>query len=239
MSRRALALLVPLAALLAGCRLDVVAAVALDADGGGRASLTLEVDEALREELDGLGVDPSAPLTAAARAEGWQLDREEADDGGLQVRLEHEGDDPLGALAALGEGLDERDPALLIDLERRDGADGQVTVSGTARLRPPAAAGALDAEGRPVGPGPEELAEAMREHVSATLQVRPPGRVADAGGAEVVDGAAVHRLPVDEQVEVEVTSVPSARDAWLIAGAVTLLAIGAVALALLTRRRRR
>lgn len=175
---RPVVLLALLAAVLGGCRLGVHAEVEVDRDGGGTAAVVFALDRALLDELDELGVDPTAELTAAAaRAPRWQLTRRSAD-GDLTVTLARDATEPdslADAFAELTGGLAEADPALLADLDLTVDDDGASSLAGTAQLRPPAGPGlVLD--------DPDELAafeEQVAETVDASLTVTLPGPIED------------------------------------------------------------
>lgn len=184
---------------LAGCRLDVVAELDVQPDGGGEVSLTFVLDAALLAELDALEVDPTAELTAAAAAvPGWELDRRVADDGGLEVALTRHASttaELVGELRALTEALDESDPALVVHLDLELGADGMVRLDGEGGLRPPVTAGA-SIDGVPIGPAGEELTALVRRSVHPRLVVTLPGRIA-AHDADRVEGSTLTwQLPV-------------------------------------------
>jgi len=120
--RSARALLLAVTVLvLSGCRLDVVAPITLHADGTSTAGLTVRFDPRLLAELDALGVDPTAELSAAVAAqEPWSLERTREDDGALTVAIRREvaDDAELAATyAELASGLAAADPALELALD--------------------------------------------------------------------------------------------------------------------------
>jgi hypothetical protein len=230
---------------LSACRIDVAAELDLRDDGSGSAALELFLDRELLGLLDELAVDAVDEVTAATEeTEGWDLEVLAEGADGLRLRLEHAGPDPAGALEELTAGLVETDPALLVDVEvepvqHEDAAD-ELHVAGSALLRPPVAAGVLDAEGAPVGPDAEELAALVRDHVSAELAVTLPGEVRHTDATRVDEDVLVWELPPGERVEVaataELDALPLSQEV-LIAVAAGLVAV-AVGVAIWLWRRR-
>jgi hypothetical protein len=226
--RRPVALLALLAVLLAGCRLGVRAEVDVERDGSGTAGVVLHLDAALLDELDELGVDPTAELSAAAaNVPSWELTRRAADDGSLTVSLVREVSTSGGlgtALTELSEGLADTDPALLVDLEVDVDDTGAATVSGTALLRPPAGPGLLLDD-------PEEqaaFADEVAGAVDASLVVTLPGPIEDHDADEVEGSTLTWQLPVGEQRTVSAASGPPpwwAGTGWLVPAAALLLAV--------------
>jgi hypothetical protein len=240
---RRLVALVALVGLLAGCRLDVVADAELRRDGGGRATLLLELDPALLDELDALGVDPTAELAAVGRVDGWSVTRQSTDEDGLVVRLERDVADPAGIGAAyreLAAGLAPEDPAMLVDLDVTRADDGSSRVTGTVAFRPPATAGA-SLDGEPVGPSTERLAALTADAVHPRLVVTLPGGVREHDGDAASGRTITWWVPVGDERPVSAVAAPPAwfTQPWLlpIAGAVAGLTV--VVLLLWTWRRRR
>jgi hypothetical protein len=238
---RPVALLALLAVLLAGCRLGVRAEVDVARDGTGTAGVVLHLDAALLDELDDLGVDPTAELSAAAaNVPSWRLTRRGADDGSLTVSLAREVGTPdalTTAFAELAEGLAETDPALLVDLEVDVDDAGAATVSGTALLRAPAGPGLLLDD-------PAEQAAfdaAVEGAVDASLVVSLPGPI-ERHDADEVDGSTLTwQLPVGEQRTVAAASGPPpwwAGTGWLVPLAALLLVVSLAALVWVVLRRR-
>ncbi|MFA9429847.1 hypothetical protein [Egicoccus sp. AB-alg2] len=188
---RRLVALLACALALAGCRLDVGGELAVERDGSGTVGVVLSLDPEAVARLDELALDPFAELSAAAvDADGWQVTRAGSEDGGSQVRLTHAAGDPQAltdAFRDLVAGLSDDDPALVVDLDLVVEGGGAARLDGTAGLRPPATAGALQ-DGEPIGPSGEELAALVDEAVTATLQVRLPGPVVEHDADEVVGG---------------------------------------------------
>jgi hypothetical protein len=184
---RTICLLAVLAALLAGCRLDVRAEVEVARDGSGTAALVVTLDPALLDELDELAVDPTAELTAAAaRDREWELERRTSDAGGLELTLHRRAADPAtltDALRELAAGLSEDDPALLVDLELTVDEEGAADLAGTLELRPPSGPGVLLDDAASA-----ELADLVAQTVDATLVVTLPGAVTEAD-ADHADGS--------------------------------------------------
>lgn len=186
-------MLLSVAMLLAGCRLDLAAETVVEHDGSGTVAVVARLDPQLLDELDALGVDPTAELEAAAAVtDGWDVDRTLEDDASLTVRLSHDVAD-VGAIGdayrELAAGLGPDDPALLVDVEVARGADGSVDVGGTATLRPPATAG-MTVDGVPVGPDADELGEIVDRAVTAEVVMTLPGRI-DAHDGDEIDGQTV------------------------------------------------
>lgn len=198
-------LMVACVVLLTGCRLDLSAEAVVDADGGGTVAIGAGFDAALLDELDALGVDPTAELEAAAASTaGWEAVRRLRDDGGLEVVATREVADVAdigGAFRELSAGLVDADPALLIDIEVTTDDDGGAQVLGTARLQPPATAG-IRLDGVEVGPEATELAAIVARSVDAQLRIRFPGAVVDHDGARVEDRTVVWELPPGDAVPV-------------------------------------
>jgi hypothetical protein len=242
---RAGALVAALALLLTGCRLDLTASAAVSRDGSGTAAVEFLLDEALLDELDAIGVDPTVELEAAAvEAEGWTLERRAVDEG-LIVALRHDVADAAGfgdAFRSLGQGLSDADPALLIDVEVGIDDEGASTVAGTVAFRPPATAGA-SLDGEPIGPDASRLAELTRETVVARLVVTLPGAI-EQHDADAQDGRTVSWVvPVGEQRSVAArAAAPTLLDAidlrWALPALVLVLATVLVLVTSLRRRRR-
>lgn len=195
--------------LLSGCRLDLTADAEVAADGSGTAAIEAAFDPAMLEELDRLGVDPTAELEAvAAVTDGWEVTRTLQDDGSLTVRLEREVDDAaaLGdAYRELSAGLGDVDPALLVDVEVAVDADGASTVEGTATLRAPESAG-ITLDDEPVGPTEEELSDLVDSSVHTELAVTLPGSIADHDGDRVESRTVYWQLAPDTPREISASS---------------------------------
>lgn len=244
-SARAL-LLVVLVVVLSGCRLDVVAPITLHADGTSTAGLTVRFDPRLLAELDALGVDPTAELSAVVAAEqAWSLERTREEDGALAVAIRREvADDAelVATYAELSAGLAPTDPALELALAVDRDEAGGVTLSGTGGFRPPQGVG-LEVDGAPVGEDAQALAALVDDAVEVALEVTMPGEVTAHDGV-ALDGSTV-RVVLEPGVERRF-SIRSDPPAWwsslpvspaLLAGGVALL--GAVTAAVLLVRRRR
>jgi hypothetical protein len=230
--------------LLAGCRLDVTGELTITRDGRADATVELAVDEATLAELDALGVDPTAELTAAAsQAPGWEVTRERPEDGGLAVRLSRPSADAeaaADAFRALTAGLTDDDPALVVDVEVEVDDEGAVTLAGVAGFRPPATPGA-SIDGEPIGPYEDELAALTAEAVTARLVVRVPGTFVEHDADEIDGRTAVWELAVGEPRPIRaVAAAPTGPPAGLVVAVAAALLV--VALAALTwwwvRRRR-
>lgn len=225
-TRHVAALLLGLAALVvAGCELSTAATLEVQRDGSGRAGLTFHLDAALVDELDGLGIDPTAELTAIVAAEeDWTLQRRQRESG-VEITVSRQADDPAALTEVLREvtaGLSAQDPAVEADLDLDVADDGSARLEGQVTMRAPAGPGVLD--------DPELDAEAMEdlvaEHVRAELQVTlpaPPER----SDADHVDGSTLRwEVPVGEAVQVSASSPPpgvAVAEVGLVVGAVVLL----------------
>lgn len=246
--RSARALLLAVTVLvLSGCRLDVVAPITLHADGTSTAGLTARFDPRLLAELDALGVDPTAELSAAVAAEEpWSLERTREDDGALTVAIRREvaDDAELAATyAELASGLAAADPALELALDVDRDQQGGVTLSGTGGFRPPLGVG-LEVDGEPIGEDAEALAALVADAVEVALEVRMPGVVT------AHDGVALDRSTVRIVLEPGVERRFSIRsdpppwwaslpiDAPALLGGVALAAVVAGVVLVLARRRR-
>ncbi|MFO7961371.1 MAG: hypothetical protein R6U94_10535 [Nitriliruptoraceae bacterium] len=232
---------------LSGCRLDVVAPITLHADGTSTAGVSARFDPRMLAELDALGVDPTAELSAAVAAEeAWSLTRTRDEDGALTVAIRREvaDDAELAATyAALSSGLAAGDPALELALEVDRDEEGGVTLSGTGHFRPPLGTG-LEVDGVPVGEDAEALAALVAEAVEVGIEVRMPGVVA------AHDGVALDRSTVRVDLEPGVERRFSIRsdpppwwDSLPVGPAVLLAGVGLSAVVLgivvlLVRRRR-
>lgn len=233
---------------LAGCRLGVAADVDVRSDGSGVVAVVFELSEALLDELDAIGVDPTAELMAVSAGDtgGWTVGRDVRDGGGMRLTLEREVDGPAGfgdALRDLTSGLSSDDPAMVVDLAVTVAEDGAAGVDGVAEFRSPATAGAT-LDGAPIGPSGAELAALVADAVAAQVVLTFPG-VVGSSDADVVDGrTATWNLDVD--VPRELTAVAAAPSLLsellvpaLIAAAVVVVAIGIAAVLVRRRRLRR
>jgi len=233
--------------LLTGCRMEVVAPIILHPDGSATAGLSVRFDPRLLAELDALGVDPTAELSAAVAADpAWELTRLREEDGGLRVSVTREvaGDDELlRVYDELTAGLAAEDPALEVALEVDRDDRGGVTVSGTATFRPPRTVG-LVVDGVAVGEDAGALAELVEEAVTAAVEVQMPGRLVSHDGVAVDRSTARIVLEPGEEQRFSVTSQPPSwwsslpvDAATLLVGAAVLAVVAGGVLLLLTRRR--
>lgn len=231
------------ALVLSGCRIDVVAGLDLRSDGSGTAVIDLELDRELLNLLSDLDLDPVGEVErAVAETPGWDLEVLVERGDGLRLRLEHEGEDPVGALGELSAGLVDGDPGLLADLDASVLGQEELELAGTVELAAPATPGAVDGDGAPIGPQEAELRSRMAEHVEADLVVTMPGPVR-ASDADVTEDRTLRwELPVGEPVEILARSeAPSWPDDALLLWAVAVLlgvALGVLAWLLVRRGRR-
>jgi hypothetical protein len=241
--RAPLLLLLAVALLLSGCRFDVAADLTISRDGAATATLELRADPEALTRLDVLEVDPTAELaTAAGQVPDWEITRVMDEDGSLTVRLTRSTVDAASAADALRElsaGLDEADPALLLDLDIDVGEDGSVRLDGTAELRPPATAG-VTVDGEPVGPDAGALDRMTAEAVDASFSVTVPGELRQ-HDSDTVDGrTATWNLEAGEARPIQATaSAPTDTTLWLLAGGAAALLLLAVGVLVRWWRRRR
>lgn len=247
--RAALGLLL-LAGLLAGCRIDLGARLAVERDGSGTAGLDILLDADAVARLDELALDPFAELTAAAvETPDWTVERASTDEGGMRVSLSTDAPDPealTAALAGLSEGLGPDDPSFAIDLDLDVAADGAVELHGELGVRPPATSGARR-DGQPVGPAGDELAALVAEAVTARFEVSLPGRAiahdADtyAGGGLLAGSRSTLTwdVPVGATRSVSATgAAPPPVEPWMIAVAAAIVLVLLALAAWFWRRRR-
>ncbi len=232
---------------LSGCRLDVVAPITLHADGSSTVGLSARFDPRLLAELDALGVDPTAELSAAVAADdAWSLTRTRDEEGALTVAIRREVADDAGLVAtyaALSSGLAAADPALELALAVDRDGQGGVTLSGTGSFRPPLGTG-LQVDGAMVGEDAQALASLVADAVEVGLEVRMPGPVTAHDGV-ALDGSTV-RVDLEPGVErrFEIRSSPPPWWASLpfppaaLLGGAGLAALVLVIGVLLVRRRR-
>jgi hypothetical protein len=196
-----MAVLVALAVLASGCRVDVGAAVAIERNGRGEVAVSVRIDGATLRELDRAGVDPGLDVALGLGADpAWRAQRMVDADGGLVLTYRQpfmDGDGATALLRELSDGVDPQDPALRLDVSITTTTAGAVRLEGTGALVPPATLGVI-VDGQPVGPSGEALAALTAEAVRAELSVRVPGRIV-AHDADQVDGSTVRWvLPVGE-----------------------------------------
>jgi hypothetical protein len=240
---RAAVTLLATAALLSGCRIDVVTDMGFDRSGGGEVAVAVRIDGATLRQLDAAGVDPGIDVALGLGPDpAWRSERSVDADGGLVLTYRQTFVDGEGATALLRElsgDVAPQDPALRLDVTVLTTRSGAVRLAGTGAVSPPATLG-VSLDGVPSGPMGEELAALVRDAVRAQLVVRVPGRIVQ-HDADVLEGRTVRwALPVGEPrpIVLVVDALPVWRrvPTWVLALA-ALLALGGGALLARTRRR--
>ncbi len=200
MTVRGVVLLV-VALVATGCRIDVGTEVAVDRRGAGEVAVAVRIDGATLRELDAVGVDPELDVALALGPDtAWRSERVIDADGGLVVTYRQsfaDGEEATALLAELSADVAPQDPALRLDVTVITTGSGAVRLAGTGALSPPATLG-VRLDGEPVGPSGEELAALVAGSVDADLVVRVPGRVVEHDADEVSDGTLRWDLPVGE-----------------------------------------
>lgn len=234
-------LLVLVALVLTGCRIDVGTDVSVDRRGGGEVAVSVRIDGATLRELDAAGVDPELDVALGLGPDpAWRSERVVDADGGLVVtyrRAFADGAEATALLAELAADVAPQDPALRLDVTVITTSAGAVRLAGTGALAPPATLG-VRIDGAVVGPSGAELAALVEESVDATFVVRVPGRIVEHDADTVADGVLRWDLPVGEPrtIVLVADAVPLwRRIAWW--GWTVML--GAAVGALAVRRRRR
>lgn len=200
--RRHLLVVLLLAALAGGCRLDVALDVAVDRNGGGTVTVVVGADPAALAAADTAGVDPLARLATQARERGdgrWQVSERNRDDGGREVRLQVTAADP-DALRQVTVQLTRtlNGPELrVLDPLAVSVTDDQIRIDGGAALLVGDAA--TDTAGR----SPEEATALLAEVVEYEIRVRLPGPLIDSN-ADRVEGT--------EDAPVLVWAVPAGQE---------------------------
>lgn len=222
-----------LAVVLAGCRVDVTTAIDVAADGSGTMMLTVQVDAETAATLTALGLS----LRPAAVA-GWESEESVGDDvHEVVLSTSFASDDELATrVGELSVGLDEEDPAVLVDVTLSVADDGAASFDGRAGLRLPSSAGA-DAAG---WPSAGEL-QAMANEVTSVLVVTMPGNVEESNATTVDGRTATWDLQVGALQPVSATSSsPSVwQQGWLRWAALAAGLVVLVVVALVWHRGRR
>ncbi len=162
--------LLVVAALLSACQARLAVDISVSAQGGGQLAVTLGADPELLRLAEEAGADPLDALLAAGddlEAEGWAALEATTPDGGREVRLSAEFDDPdeFNALAqALVDALAAPEVRLLDEL-RLEVTDEELTVAGHASLRPEPAVTEF-------GLQPDEAVRLLAERDAFAYQVR-------------------------------------------------------------------
>lgn len=250
-----------LALALCGCRLRLGVDVRVDADAGGRLTVAVAADRALRARAERAGADPLDDLVARVRKlrpAGWAVRDTTARGGTRTVEISTAFADPaeLGDLSeALSDALAAPEVRLLSPL-RLAARGRRLVLRGAAGL-------ALTPAVRELGLSPAEArrmaAGVVTYEVSATFPgrvLRSTGRVRGRGpvngwgrGRGPVTGdrrqgtTVTWRVPPGETVRVHAvgTRPPPASSPWPVVatGALTTTLVAAAGLVWLTRRRRR
>ncbi len=229
------------AVLLAGCRLEAVVDVEVNADGSGTAGWTLIADAALVSDLDALELDPTVELAAAAADSSvWQVERRITSTGALEVRISRptsDLDDLAAALAELTDGLAAGDPGLHVDLDPEQ--SDTTTLSGTAWFAPPDNAG-MWIDDEPVGPSAQWLADQSDAHVDAALRIRTAGTILSHNADEQDGNVLIWQLRAGQDRAFSVTfedtqAWPAAASWW--AGGIAVVLTGALVVRRMLRRR--
>lgn len=237
-----------IAVVVAGCQVRVTTDVAVAPDGSGDVSLTIVVDDELRDALVDAGVDLRAGLEEAAAGASWTATAlDDTDATGVRLTTDFADPAQLGArVDALTAGLAADDGALLRGVELVRTEDGGYSFVAEAGIDPPRIVGILPLpsgaddeppafDGDALG---EVLAEAGDRYALAELRLTLP-TVPEAPGA-VVDGtSAAWELPVDGLATVSATAPPvpvRVSTALVAAGAAGGLLLGLFAVRA-TRRR--
>ena len=242
--------LLAVAGLLAGCRLDLGASLVVERDGSGTAGVEIVLDPDAVAQLDELALDPFADLAAAAvDTPDWDVERASTDGGGERVRLSTRAADPSTLTAALRElssGLSPDDPSFDLDLVLAVADDGAAELRGEVGLRPPTTTGARR-DGQPLGPTGDDLAALVADAVSARLEVSLPGRATDHDADAVDSGSRLFGggsrlswdVPVGATRSITATAAaPPLVAPWLLAVAAGVVAVLLVSAAWWWRRRR-
>lgn len=233
-----------LAALTAGCQLQVAMDVAIARDGSGVVELVVGLDQELLDLLTDAGFDPAVGLDdVATAAPRWEFE-DRSGEAGLTYVFRADFDDPADFEQLMDEfedGVGPGDPSLFEGLGIEVADDGSVVFSGQAGLLLPDTTGM---EGAEVDFDEDDLAalldergdEFVRNELRVTLPAAPASHTAD-----VRDGNTLTwRLPVGELRPVEARSEPVPDRTPLIAAAAGLVAaVAAGAVTIWSRRRRR
>jgi len=199
MTVRTVAVLVGLALLAVGCRIDVGTDLAFDERGGGEVAVSVRIDGATLRELDRVGLDPALDVEQTLGPDsGWTVGRRIDDDGGLvlsYVRSFVDGAQATAVLRELTEGVAPQDPAIRLDLQVVTTPRGAVRIDGTGGVTPPTTLG-VSIDDRAVGPMGPELEALVADAVRAELVVRVAGRIVSVD-ADASDGRVARwMLPV-------------------------------------------
>ena len=203
---------------LSGCELDADVELVLDRNGAGRLHVVLAMDDELAAEAEEAGLDPFAPVLAAAERDGrWETTQTES---GVSLNTTFDDPDELerrsGALAA---GLDAAELSPLHPIAVRV-ADGRVTVEGSAGLTVTPAVAEL-------GFAPEQAHALLARSVTYTVQFEMPGEVIDASAGAHVDGSSVTwTIPAGAQVPLRVVAERPPLLPWPIVAVAALVMLG-------------
>ena len=239
-----------LALALCGCRLRLGVDVRVDADAGGRLTVAVAADRALRARVERAGADPLDDLVARVRKlrpAGWAVRDTTARGGTRTVEISTAFADPaeLGDLSeALSDALAAPEVRLLSPL-RLAARGRRLVLRGAAGLAPTPAV-------RELGLSPAEARRMAAGVVAYEVSATFPGRVLHSTGrgrgrgpvSDRSQGTTVTwRVPPGETVRVHAvgTRPVPASSPWpaVATGALTTTLMAAAGLVWLTRRRRR
>ncbi len=223
--------------LLSGCRLGAEVAVDVDADGGGRVTLTLVTDgeiAAQAAEADLALFDDVAGV--AGEAERWSAELADTEEGGRWLELTGRARDAealAGLLDDLAEGLAGPELRPLEDVTVEvDEEAGQLTVSGVAST-------ALGEAVADLGVDRDEAVAELDDALRYTVVVRMPGEVLehDDGTLEADERSVRWEVPAGEEVAFAVTGEqPTELPLALLAALAAVAGLAALALAWRLRR---
>jgi hypothetical protein len=213
---------------LMGCELRLAVDIDVDRTGAGTFDVAVALDGDLTRILEDAGVEVLAGLDELRRAAtGWEIEDARTDDGGIELRMSADFDDPseFQRLAdSLHGALDEEDPRIFEALRMEQRRNGSVAVSGHVGLLLPASPGV---RGEAVEFDEDEVERLLEEHgddaIAYDVRVTLPHELEETDADEVVAQSAVWRAPVGEMRAISVVSAPAGWPrAFLVAAAVVV-----------------